>query len=56
MTDTTVTVTDPAAMITKRVDNAGRLYLGKDFEGDQVRVVVERVDPDERDESEPDES
>lgn len=47
MTDTTVTVADPAAMITKRVDNAGRLYLGKDFEGDHVRVVVERVEPDE---------
>lgn len=47
MSDTTVTVSDPAAMITKRVDNAGRLYLGKDFEGDHVRVVVERVEPDE---------
>lgn len=47
MTDTTVTVTDPAIVVTKRVDNAGRLYLGKDFEGEHVRVVVERVEDDD---------
>lgn len=44
MADTTVTVNEPALVEVKRVDNAGRLYLGQDFEGEHVRIVVERME------------
>lgn len=47
MGETTVTVENPEYVQTKSVDNAGRLYLGKDYAGAEVRVVVERIEDDE---------
>lgn len=37
---TTVTVDDPERVITKEVDGAGRIYLGKDLVGKDVELVV----------------
>lgn len=50
MAETTVTVTDPEFVTTKRVDSSGRLYLGKEYAGGHVRVIVERVEEDDDDE------
>ena len=43
MANTTVTVEDPDLVETKTVDGEGRLYLGRDYGGEDVRIVVERV-------------
>ena len=52
MAGTTVTVEEPDLVETKSVDASGRLYLGKGYEGANVRVIVERVEKDdEEDES-----
>jgi hypothetical protein len=50
MAGTTVTVEEPDYVQTKSVDKAGRLYLGKDYAGAEVRVVVERIGAEESDE------
>jgi hypothetical protein len=43
-TSTKVTVPDPDLLTTKRVDNAGRLYLGQEFAETEVHVVIESLD------------
>lgn len=44
MADTTVTVDDPDAVEKKDVDSSGRVYLGKDYADERVRIVIERLD------------
>lgn len=55
---TTVTVDDPEKVITKEVDSAGRIYLGKHLTGRNVEVVVSLKDEqdDETDEQTPQEA
>lgn len=45
MTDsTTVTVTEPDVVETKKVDTSGRVYVGREYIGEHVRIVIERVE------------
>jgi len=37
------TIDDPELVEKLQVDKEGRLYLGKDFANDNVRVCVERI-------------
>lgn len=39
-----VRVRDPDVHDTKTVDDRGRVYVGNDLKGEEVRVVVERVE------------
>lgn len=48
---TTTTVEDPDLVTTKNTDKQGRVYLGSDFKNGKVRIVVESIEEDERDES-----
>lgn len=50
---TTVTITNPDFLDEKKVDTSGRAYIGTEYEGDHIRIVVKRVKVDEsEDESE----
>jgi len=42
----TITIDDPDTVSTKKVDGQGRVYVGRDFRGRDVRVVVEVIDDD----------
>lgn len=44
---TTVEVVDPERVVTKEIDNAGRIYLGKDMAGTSVELVVSVKDDDD---------
>lgn len=44
MTDTSVTITQPALVTSKSVDSSGRLYVGKEFAGKDIRIAVEVLD------------
>jgi hypothetical protein len=45
----TVTVDDPERVVTKEVDQSGRIYLGKHLSGENVEVVVTIKEDDETD-------
>lgn len=40
----TVTVQDPETYTKKSVDGSGKLYLGRDYAGKQVKFIVETVE------------
>ena len=42
-----LTIDDPEYVATKRVDNQGRLYVGQEYTGERVRVVIERAEPED---------
>lgn len=42
-----VTITNPEVHDTKKVDDRGRVYVGKELVGETVRVTVEKVDDGE---------
>lgn len=44
MADTTVSVSDPELVATKAVDKSGRMYLGEDYAGKNVRIIIDRVE------------
>lgn len=56
MTDTTVTMEGPELVQTKRLDQSGRLYLGKDYGNYKVRIAVEVLEEADNTEPKPDES
>lgn len=37
------TISNPELYETKRVDNSGKLYLGKDYAGKEVKILIEEV-------------
>lgn len=47
-----IRVEDPDLYTKKDVDNSGRVYLGKEWAGREVKIVVELVDDDECDNAE----
>lgn len=48
MTDsTTVTVPEPDVVETKKVDTSGRVYVGSEYTGDHVQIVLKRVEVDD---------
>lgn len=45
---TTIIVPNPSLVESKAVDDSGRVYLGKEYAGETVRLIIERNDePDE---------
>lgn len=53
MTDKMI-IADPDDVTTKRTDKSGRLYLGKEYQDVEVRVVVKITDPTPSDKDEED--
>jgi len=49
-----ITIEDPNLYVTKEVDSSGRVYLGKDWAGKDVKIAVEVVEESEADEGNPD--
>lgn len=41
---TTLTIDDPDVVAKKKVDSQGRVYLGQDWAGKPVRIIVEELD------------
>ena len=42
-----VTIDDPEEVSKKTVDKSGRVYLGRDYAGEDIRIAFEVVDDDE---------
>lgn len=42
----TITIEDPDSVTTKKVDGQGRVYVGRDYRGKRVRVVLETIEDD----------
>jgi len=40
-------ITDPELYEKKNVDSSGKLYVGKDYAGKKVKIVIEKVVEDE---------
>lgn len=38
-----ITIDDPELYTEKTVDGSGRIYLGKEWAGDRVKIVIESV-------------
>lgn len=42
-----ITVENPELVKRRTVDSGGRVYVGRDYEDEEFRVILERIEDDE---------